>query len=107
MLSCKNADALGVPNKGIHSYRLGGVAAVDLLLTIGVAIGLSYIPKSPPCVIWIIFLLLLGILFHLGFCVETSVHKWLKDSCINMIIFTAILILSAILIPCLNKMEKI
>jgi len=77
MLSCNKANILGEPGKGIHSLHIGGVALIDLLLTLGLALGLAYIPGSPPFTIWIILLLLLAMVIHAGFCVKTSVNKWI------------------------------
>ena len=34
MSLCKYKNALGEPKKGIHSYRLFGVAIVDVIMTI-------------------------------------------------------------------------
>ena len=31
---CKYKNALGVPDKGIHSYRLFGVAIADVIMTV-------------------------------------------------------------------------
>jgi hypothetical protein len=42
---CKYKDALGIPGKGIHSYRIFGIAIVDTLLTIIGAFILYYIFK--------------------------------------------------------------
>jgi len=38
---CKYKNMLGEPNKGIHSYRLFGVAIADVIMTIIVAYLLS------------------------------------------------------------------
>ena len=76
MLSCKHQDALGVPSKGFHRIHFGGVAVGDLLLTFLLAVGLSYIPGSPPLTLWIVILILLAEALHIGFCVNTSVMHW-------------------------------
>ena len=34
MSLCKYKNALGIPNKGIHSYRFMGVAIMDVIMTI-------------------------------------------------------------------------
>ena len=39
---CKYKDALGIPDKGIHSYRLFGVAIADVIMTIIAAALISY-----------------------------------------------------------------
>ena len=76
MLFCKYSDIFGKPKKGVHSYRLFGVAIVDFGLTIliGILIGLYfnyYIPYV--CLI----LLALGVLFHYLFCVKTTFNRLL------------------------------
>jgi hypothetical protein len=71
---CKYKNALGEPNKGVHSYRFLGVSIVDVLLTlIGAAIisyfsGYSFLYVA-------IFLFILGIILHRLFCVRTTVDK--------------------------------
>ena len=71
---CKYKNALGVPNEGIHSYRLFGVAIVDVVMTIIGAFMISYFFKynllyTPIC------LFVLGIIAHRLFCVRTTVNK--------------------------------
>jgi hypothetical protein len=73
---CKYKDLLGVPGKGIHSYRLFGVAIADVIMTIIGAAILSYIFK------WnftytLIGFFLLGIILHHMFCVKTTFDKLL------------------------------
>jgi hypothetical protein len=73
---CKYKDLLGVPGKGIHSYRLFGVAIADVIMTIIGAAILSYIFK------WnftytLIGFFLLGIILHHMFCVKTTIDKLL------------------------------
>ena len=76
---CKYKDALGVPGKGIHSYRLFNVAIVDVLMTLVAALIISYIFKKS--FLWTSFILfLLGILLHRIFCVKTTVDKLLFES---------------------------
>ena len=71
---CKYKNALGEPNKGVHSYRFLGVSIVDVLLTlIGAAIISYFSGYSFLCVA--IFLFILGIILHRLFCVRTTVDK--------------------------------
>lgn len=42
---CKYKNALGVPGKGIHSYRVFGVAIADVIMTIIGAILISFFSK--------------------------------------------------------------
>lgn len=76
MLFCKHRDIFGKPNKGVHSYRLFGIAIVDFVMTIvvGILIGIYfdyYIPYV--CIV----LLALGVLLHYLFCVKTAFNKFL------------------------------
>jgi hypothetical protein len=73
---CKYKDALGIPKKGIHSYRFFGMALADILMTI-LGFGLlSYFFEIP---LWkgITGGFILGIIAHRAFCVRTTVDKWL------------------------------
>jgi hypothetical protein len=71
---CKYKNALGVPGKGIHSYRLFGVAIADVIMTIIGAILISFFFKTN-LTYTIICLFLLGIFLHRLFCVRTTVDK--------------------------------
>lgn len=74
MSLCKYKNSLGIPNKGIHSYRLFGVAIVDVIMTIIAAKIISYYYKISffyTCV----FLFVLGIILHRLFCVRTTIDK--------------------------------
>lgn len=73
---CKYKNALGEPGKGIHSYRLFGVAIMDVIMTIIGAYMISYFFKYN-FIYTTIFLFALGILLHKLFCVKTTVDKLL------------------------------
>jgi hypothetical protein len=73
---CKYKDALGEPGKGIHSFRIGGIAVADVVMTIIGALLISFI-FNVSFVYTLIFLFLLGIILHHIFCVRTTVDKWL------------------------------
>ena len=76
MSLCKYKNSFGIPNKGIHSYRLFGVAIVDVIMTIIAAKIISYYYKISffyTCV----FLFVLGIILHRLFCVRTTIDKLL------------------------------
>ena len=71
---CKFKDILGIPNKGVHSYRFFGVAIIDVIMTIIGAFLLSRIFR------WnflytLVSLFLLGIVLHRLFCVRTTIDK--------------------------------
>jgi hypothetical protein len=73
---CKYKDALGIPGKGIHSYKIFGIAIADVVMTIIVAFFISWITKFN-FKYTLIILFLLGIILHRAFCVRTTVDKWL------------------------------
>jgi len=71
---CKYKDILGKPKEGLHKYRFFGIAVVDVILTIIVALLISYFFKLS---FWItlIILFILGIILHRLFCVRTTIDK--------------------------------
>jgi len=71
---CKYKNALGTPGKGIHSYRLFGVALADVIMTIIAAALMSYFFKYS-FVATLISLFILGIVLHRLFCVRTTIDK--------------------------------
>lgn len=73
---CKYKDSLGIPGKGVHSYRLFNIAYVDVILTIICAISIAWL-MNWNYIYTIIGLFLLGILLHKIFCVRTTVDKLL------------------------------
>jgi uncharacterized membrane protein len=75
---CKYKDALGVPGKGIHSYRIFNIAIADVVMTIIGAYILSLIFKTP-FFYTLLALFVLGIILHKIFCVRTTIDKFLFD----------------------------
>lgn len=76
---CKYKNIFGEPGKGPHSYRLFGVAIVDVVLTIIAAYIISYFFKYP--FIYVLLILFAsGIVLHRLFCVRTTVDKLLFPS---------------------------
>jgi uncharacterized membrane protein len=73
---CKYKNALGIPGKGIHSYRLFGVAIADVIMTIIGALLISFFFKTN-FLYTLITLFLLGIFLHRFFCVRTTIDKLL------------------------------
>jgi len=71
---CKYKNILGKPDQGIHSYRLFGVAIVDVIMTIVAAFLISYFFKFS-FLYTLVFLFILGIILHRLFCVKTNVDK--------------------------------
>ena len=76
MSLCKYKNALGIPNKGIHSYRFMGVAIMDVIITILAAYLISIFFKYN-FIYTTIVLFILGIILHRLFCVRTTVDKLL------------------------------
>ena len=76
---CKYKDALGIPNKGIHKYRIFNIAIVDVLLTILLAAFISwYFTLSfYKFLVVLLLLFLTGIFMHRLFCVKTTIDKLL------------------------------
>jgi len=74
MSLCKYKNSLGEPNKGLHSYRLFGVAIVDVIATIlGAYLISNFFNISFTYTMIILFIL--GIILHRLFCVRTTVDK--------------------------------
>jgi hypothetical protein len=75
---CQYKNLLGTPREGVHHYRIGGFALVDILLTFLIAFVISFIIKKS---FWIVLLavLFLGILLHRLFCVRTRLDKILFE----------------------------
>ena len=76
MRLCEFANIFGEPRKGLHSYRLGGVAVVDVFFTIAAAYSIAYFAKWSfinTCV----GLFLVGIISHRLFCVRTTIDQLL------------------------------
>jgi hypothetical protein len=80
---CKYKNALGEPDKGIHSYRLFGVAVADVVMTILGAALISYFSKIS-FIKTLLVLFLLGIILHRIFCVRTTLDKALFPNPIHI-----------------------
>jgi len=72
----KYRNIFGEPNKGVHSYRIGGFAAVDVILTIIAAIFIAWFFDTS-LIATSIALLFLGIVSHKVFCVDTKLNNML------------------------------
>lgn len=75
---CKYKNALGEPNKGIHSYRFLGIAIADVIMTILGALLIAYI-FHVSFLKTLVILFILGIFLHHLFCVRTTVDKWIFE----------------------------
>jgi hypothetical protein len=69
-------DMFGKPREGVHRYRFGGLAVVDVAFTVLAAFLISYVSRQP--VMLVTFLLFLfGILCHFAFSVDTVINRLL------------------------------
>lgn len=71
---CQYKFIFGKEGAGIHSYRLFGLAIVDVVGTVIGAVLLASI-FNWNYIITIVIAFLIGILFHRLFCVNTTVNK--------------------------------
>uniref|UniRef100_A0A6C0DVG7 RDD domain-containing protein n=1 Tax=viral metagenome TaxID=1070528 RepID=A0A6C0DVG7_9ZZZZ len=71
---CKYRDIFGKVGTGVHSFRFLNIAIVDTLLTLAAAYVINSYLQSNLLVIFFI-LMLLSIVIHKAFCVETTLTK--------------------------------
>lgn len=76
----KYKHILGVPNKGVHSYRFLNTAVVDYIMTLLAAILTTYWFQIP-LVLTTIFWFIAGIILHILFGVPTNTTKYLGIHC--------------------------
>ena len=74
MSLCKYKDIFGKVGEGAHSVRFFNFAVVDTFLTFVLAYIINYYLKSNVYLIFFI-LILLSIVIHRAFCVETTLTK--------------------------------
>ena len=74
IMLCQYKNSLGVPGEGIHKYRIFNISIVDVILTIILALFLSWV-FSINFWLMLVFTFLLGIILHKIFCVKTTVDK--------------------------------
>lgn len=73
---CQYKDIFGKVGEGPHSYRVGGVAIVDVLSTVAGAALISYATRWS-FLYTLLALFVTGIVLHHLFCVRTTVDKLL------------------------------
>jgi hypothetical protein len=78
MSLCQYKDIFGAPGTGLHSYRIFNMAAVDLFATALGAYVLSIYYTRYGFIGWMIILILVSIVVHYMFCVETTLTKLLS-----------------------------
>jgi hypothetical protein len=80
-MSCKHSDIFGRPTEGAHRHRVGGLAAVDLLMTGAAAFLFTRfaLGGKDMVVYLLVFLILIvaGVLAHEAFCVDTRFNAFL------------------------------
>lgn len=76
---CKYSNIFGLPNQGIHSYRLFNIAIIDVIATLFIGFIINKLTKIKLYIINII-LFLLGIIMHKIFCVNTTINKLIFTS---------------------------
>lgn len=78
---CEFKNVFGKPCEGIHSYRIGNIAIIDVGMTIAGAFIIYCLffrdNKFGTFLYILLFLFILGIIFHRLFCVNTTVDKLL------------------------------
>lgn len=72
-MSC-TSNIFGEPGKGIHQYRLFNIAIVDTIMTIFLALLISWYLKLNFLAV-LLLLLILGEFMHILFCVKTPISK--------------------------------
>ena len=76
---CQYKDLFGEPNQGLHSYRIFDIAVVDVLSTIFGAFLISWVISQSFILIFIV-LIILSVVLHRSFCVDTRVDRFLKNN---------------------------
>ena len=76
---CKYKELFGIPDQGIHAFKIFGISVWDTLIAIAVALIIAW-AFGWPYLHTIIGFLLLGIVVHRLFCVRTEVDKLLFPS---------------------------
>jgi hypothetical protein len=71
---CKYRDIFGKVGTGVHSFRFLNIAIVDTLLTLAAAYVINSYLQSNLLIVFFI-LMLLSIVIHKAFCVETTLTK--------------------------------
>ncbi len=75
---CKYKNLFGKPKTGLHRFRIFGLAAVDIFLTLLLAYGLQLVFYPETHYLKILgYCFLLAIIVHRAFCVHTPIDKFL------------------------------
>lgn len=76
----KYKHALGMPDKGVHKYKILNTAIIDYVLTIFLAIVITTVTKIP-LVLTTIVAFISSIVLHTLFGLETNSVKYLNLTC--------------------------
>lgn len=73
---CRFRDIFGKPGEGAHAYRFLGYAAVDVMLTVLLAVVLSWFVgfSLSTLIVGLVFAFGIGVLAHWLFCVRTTLN---------------------------------
>jgi len=75
MSLCKYRDIFGKVGQGGHSLRFFNIAVLDTVLTFVAAYIINYYLKTDSLLLIFFILIILSILIHKAFCVETTLTK--------------------------------
>lgn len=70
---CQYKDIFGKPGEGIHASRIAGLALNDIIPTILLILGISYLANTP-LYLTTIFVVITTIFIHKMFCVDTALN---------------------------------
>ena len=76
----KYSDIFGIPKTGVHSLRFLNTAVVDYLLTILLAVFITWLTDIP-VVLTTILCFIFGIILHILFGVQTNTLTFLGIKC--------------------------
>ncbi len=76
MTLCDYKNAFGKPREGLRKYRIGDLAAADLLFTAAGAYSLSRLGGWPFLAVLIV-LIVVAVFVHEAFCVDTAFNAFL------------------------------
>ena len=69
-------EKIGIPNVGIHSYRIFNIAYMDVIVVLISALLIAWAMKWS-YIKTIIGVFIFGVIVHRMFCVRSAVDKWL------------------------------
>jgi len=77
---CQYKNMFGQPHQGIHSYRIGPLALVDVVGTVLLAWWIHWMyPKTLSFGWALVGCFGLGMVCHYVFCVQTALHQWITS----------------------------